>query len=66
VSKVVESVSPAPSTAIVKRIRGTIKQALDGNANLDLDQVDANLATLQRNPGGNNEDKSDIDDNVLA
>ena len=61
-SKVVESVSPAPSAAIVKRIRGTIKRALDGNANADLDQVDADLATLQRKPGSNDEDESDNDE----
>jgi hypothetical protein len=60
-SKVVESVSLAPSAAIVKRIRGTIRRALDGNANPDLDQVDADLATLQRDPGGNDESDDDKD-----
>jgi hypothetical protein len=58
-SHVIKSVSLAPSAAILKRIRSTIKQALDNNANPDLDQVDANLATLQLNSGSNNEDESD-------
>jgi hypothetical protein len=59
-SKVVESVSPVPSAAILKRIWNTIKQALDANTDPDLDQVDADLATLEREPR-NNEDESDND-----
>jgi hypothetical protein len=63
-SKVVESVSPASSATILKRIRNTIKRAQDDNANPDLSKVDADLAALEHDPGGRdgNLDESDDED----
>ena len=63
-SKIIESVSPAPSSVILKRIRNTLKQAQDGNENPDLDQVNADLATLEleSSGAGGNLDASEFDD----
>jgi hypothetical protein len=49
---------------ILKRIRNTLKQAQDGNGNPDLDQVNADLATLELDPSGTggNLDECDDDD----
>ena len=51
-SKVIESISPTPRAAILKRLRKTIQQARDDNRDPDLEQVDTDLATLERDPDG--------------